>query len=187
MDYAANQGVDWVVLTNGVCWRVYKVTFSKPLDHELVIEIDFLALDPKKQADLEPLYMWCKEGWIKSILGEYHTQKQALSRFFLGAMVLSEPVLEVIRRELRRVSPDVRIEIDQIRQALSSEVLKRDVMEGEKAEEAAKKIARAANKALRVRTGKQPEEAATSPVPVQSAEPVQPPKQPDSSSDKPAA
>lgn len=155
VDYAANQGVDWVVLTNGVRWRVYKVIFAKPIDQELVIEIDFCGLDHKSQSDLESLYLWCKEGWIKSVLGDYHTQKQALSRFFLGAMVLSDPVVEVIRRELRRVSPDVRIEIDQIRDVLSAEVLKREVMEGDKAEEARKKIARAANKALRAKAAKQ--------------------------------
>ena len=154
VDYAANQGVDWVVLTNGVCWRVYKVTFAKPIDQELVVEIDFCALDGKKSSDIETLYLWCREGWIKSALGDYHTQKQALSRFFLGAMVLSDPVVEVIRRELRRVSPDVRIEIDQIRRVLSAEVLKREVMEGDKALEAGRKIARAANKAIREKAAK---------------------------------
>ncbi len=149
VDYAANQGVDWVLLTNGVTWRVYKVAFTKPIDQELVLEIDFLTLGPKNQKDLESLYLLCKEGWVKSVLGEYHTQKQALSRFFLGAMVLTDPVLDVVRRELRRVSPDVRITTEEIKHVLSSEVLKREVMEGEKADEARKKIARTAAKILR--------------------------------------
>jgi hypothetical protein len=74
----------------------------------------------------------------------------ALSRFFDGAMLLTDPVLEVIRHELRRVSPDVRINIEQIGSVLSSEVIKRDVLEGEKADEARKKIAKAAAKALRI-------------------------------------
>jgi hypothetical protein len=165
VDYAANQGVDWVVLTNGAMWRVYKVTFTKPIDHELVIEIDFCSLDARRSADLETLYLWCKEGWIKSVLGDYHTQKQALSRFFLGAMVLTDPVVEVIRRELRRVSPDVRIEIEQIRNVLSTEVLKREVMEGDKSDEARKKIARAASKALRAKSDKQPPAGADEPEP----------------------
>src|SRR5206468_11821477 len=82
VDYAANQGVDWVVLTNGLRWRVYNVTFAKPIDQELVIEIDFCALNPGSQIDLESLYLLCKEGWIKSVLGDYQLQKQALSRFF---------------------------------------------------------------------------------------------------------
>lgn len=155
VDYAANQGVDWVVLTNGLNWRIYKVIFAKPIDQELVIEIDFCALDPKNDTGIESLFLLCKEGWIKSVLGDYHTQRQALSRFFLGAMVLSDPVVDVIRRELRRVSPDVRIESEQIRDVLSSEVLKREVMEGDKAEEARKKIARAASKALRAKAAKQ--------------------------------
>jgi predicted type IV restriction endonuclease len=151
VDYAANQGVDWVVLTNGMHWRVYNVIFGKPIDQELVIEIDVCSMNPKSQADLDILYLFCKEGWIKSVLGDYQLQKQALSRFFLGALILSDPVLEVIRRELRRVSPDVRIEIEQIRGVLGAEVLKREVIDGDKAAEARKKIARAASKLLRKR------------------------------------
>ncbi len=155
VDYAANQGVDWVLLTNGVSWRVYHIIFAKPIDQELVIDIDFCALNSRSDADVELLYLWCKEGWQRSVLGEYHTHKQALSRFFIGAMVLTDPVLEVLRRELRRVSPDVRIETEQIRAVMAAEVIKRDVMEGEKAEEARKKIARAANKVLRASSPKE--------------------------------
>lgn len=149
VDYAANQGVDWVLLTNGICWRVYHVVFAKPIDQELVVNIDFSTLNPRLEADMELLYLWCKEGWQKSMLTDYHTQKQALSRFFVGAMLLTDPVLDVIRRELRRVSPDVKIDTDQISAVLTTEVIKREVLEGEKAEEARKKIARAAAKALR--------------------------------------
>ena len=32
VDYATNKGVDWVLLKNGVCWRVYHVIFAKPID-----------------------------------------------------------------------------------------------------------------------------------------------------------
>lgn len=151
VDYAANQGVDWVLLTNGLQWRVYHIVFAKPIDQELVVDIDFCALNHKSQRDLELLYLWCKEGWVRSVLGEYHTQKQALSRFFLGAIVLSDPIIDVMRRELRRVSPEVKIEPEQIKAVLTNEVLKREVMEGDKAVEARRKISRAATKSLRTR------------------------------------
>jgi len=154
VDYAANQGVDWVLLTNGIRWCVYRVFFTRPIGQELVVDIDISALNSRSDSDLETLYLWCKEGWQRSALGDFHTQKQALSRFFLGATVLSDPVLEIVRRELRRVSPDVRIDIEQIRTVLVNEVLKREVMEDPKAEEARKKIARAANKALRAKEAK---------------------------------
>lgn len=154
VDYSANQGTDWVILTNGEVWRIYKVTFAKPIDQELVFEFNFSELNPKKSDDLALLYNLTREGWARSALGEFHAQRQALSRFFLGAMILSDPVLEIIRRELRRLSPDIKIGIEQIKSALTQDVLKREVVEGEKAQEARKKISRVASRALRTRATK---------------------------------
>jgi hypothetical protein len=142
VDYAANQGVDWVVLTNGESWRIYRIIFAKPIGQELVLEFSFSALSSRSTGDIETLHLLSRESWAKSLLGDYHTQRQALSRFFIGAMLLSEPVLEILRRELRKVSPGVRIDMDEISSVLSGEVIKRDVLEGEKAEEAKKKIQR---------------------------------------------
>ena len=149
VDYAANQGVDWVLLTNGVSWRVYHVRFSKPIEHELVIDLNFTQLDTRNNQDIDHLFLWCKEGFAKSVLGEYHDQRQALNRFFVGAVIMTDPVLEVIRRELRRISPDVKIDVDQLRPVVRDEVLKRDVVEGEKALEAQKALVKASSKALR--------------------------------------
>jgi hypothetical protein len=154
VDYAANQGVTWVVLTNGITWRIYKVTFEKPIGQDLVVDIDFLSLKPKN--DFEHLYLWCKEAWgASSALDEFEARKQALSRFLIGAVILSDPVLDVIRRELRRVSQlskvsaDVKIDTEQIEQVLADEVIKREVLEGAKADEAARKVAKAAGKLLK--------------------------------------
>ena len=149
VDYAVNGPVDWVVLTNGILWRVYKVIFSKPVDHELVIEINFLTLNHHVPADLETLFLYTRESWGKSALNDFYDQKQALSRFSIGAVLLTEPVLTVVKRELKRISPDAKIDTREIREVLEQEVLKREVVEGDKANAAARRIARAANKALR--------------------------------------
>jgi len=144
IDYAANQGVDWVVLTNGSNWRIYKVGFTKPVTHELVIEFDINSLNPKKAEDIETLYLIAREGVVKSALGDFNAQRQALNRFCISAVLLSDCVLDVVRRELRRISPDVKIENDQISKVLIADVLKRDVVEGDKADEARRKLSRAA-------------------------------------------
>jgi hypothetical protein len=156
VDYAVNGPVDWVVLTNGVLWRVYRVIFSKPVDHELVVEFNFLTLSHHSSEDLERLFLFTKESWSKSALSDFYDQKQALSRFSIGALLLSDPVLAVVKRELKRLSPDVRIDVEQIRGVLENEVLKREVVEGDKADEASKRISRAASKALRSRADKKP-------------------------------
>ena len=154
VDYAANQGVDWVSLTNGNLWRVYKLIFSKPIDKEVVVEIDFSQISSRAEKDVEKLYLLCKEGWQKSALGAYHTQQQALSRYFVGSILKTDAVLDVIRRELKRVSPDVKIDTEEIRFVLVNEVIKRDVFEGDKAQEAAKKVNKTAQRQLRSTTKK---------------------------------
>jgi predicted type IV restriction endonuclease len=156
VDYAANQGVEWVILTNAQTWQVYKVSFGKPISNELLMSLNFLVIDPKNDADIESLYLLTREAQGKSLLDEYHEQKQALSKYCIGAVIMTEPVLAVIRRELKRLSPDVRIDVGEIQQVVSQEVIKRDVLEGDKAAEAARKISRAANKALRAKTAEPP-------------------------------
>ena len=165
IDYAANQGVDWVVLTNGALWRVYKVIFAKPIDQELVCEFDFLNLDAKDDTHLQFLFLLTKEGWAKSAVGEFHQQKQALSRFTVGAALMSDSVLSAVRKELKRVSPDVRIEAEQISTVLEHEVIKRDVLESEKYAEAIKAIARAAAKIARNKKEEAPQDV----VPISAA------------------
>jgi hypothetical protein len=150
VDYAANQGVEWVALTNGNLWKVFRVIFAKPIEAELVLDIDLLALNHKSAADLERVYLLTRESMAKSGLYAYHDHLQATNRFYLAAVVLSDAVLETVRRELRRLS-DAKVEIEDLRLALQQEVIKREVLEGEKADGARKKVTRAAGKMLRIR------------------------------------
>ena len=149
VDYAANQGIEWVALTNGADWQVFRVSFGKPIDKELVVDINILALSAKDDEHIARLFLLTKESIVKSALEAYHDQKQATSKFILSAVIQSDPVLDVLRRELRRLSPDVRVENEEIRAALTSDVLKREVIEGEHAEQARKKVQRAASRLLR--------------------------------------
>lgn len=148
-DYAAKEGVDWVILTNGIVWRVYKMLFAKPVEFETVLEFNFCEVNPKSDDDIELLALISKESWHKARLDEFETKRQALNKFSLAALILSEPVLDVVRRELRRLSPGIKVDVEQISVVLQSEVIKREVLEGEKADAARKLVSRAANRALR--------------------------------------
>jgi hypothetical protein len=151
VDCGANQGVEWVILTNSSAWRDYRITFAQPISQELVYECDLLTLNPKARAEVEDLFLLAKEGHLKSALNEYHAQRQAMSRHYLGAVILDDVVVDVIRRELRHLSPDVKIDKDELRHTLEHDVLKREVIEGDKADEARRKIARFQSRALRAK------------------------------------
>jgi predicted type IV restriction endonuclease len=150
VDYAANQGVEWVALTNGEWWRVFRVIFGKPIDTELVLDLNFLSLQPKNAAQLESLFLLTRESMLKSGLYAYHDHLQATNKFYLAAIVLNDAVIETIRRELRRVS-DVKVEVEELRALLREEVIKRDVLEGDKGEAARKKVSKSAGKLLRIK------------------------------------
>jgi predicted type IV restriction endonuclease len=70
VDYAANQGCEWVALTNGIAWQVYKVGFSKPIQHELVVSLDLATMNPRSAEHIDLLGLLAKEGWQKAHLGE---------------------------------------------------------------------------------------------------------------------
>jgi hypothetical protein len=150
VDYAVNQGIDWAILTNGVVWQVYKVTYSKPIEKELILEMDLLNLSAKNDSDIESLFLLAKEGLDRSALSEYQTQLNATNRFVLAALIQTEPVLTVIRREVRRIAPDVKLSIEDVSQALTKDLFKRDVIEGEQAEKARKIVQKMAKKRLRL-------------------------------------
>lgn len=155
VDYAANLGVEWVVLTNGVRWIVYHMLFLKPIDKELVADISFLNLSAKNPNDLELLYMLTREGLMATALADYYEKQQAVNRYTVAAVIQTEPIVSAIKRELRRLADGVIPSTEDIERILTSEVLKREVLEDEKAQEAKKKISRAIAKKKREQT-KQP-------------------------------
>ena len=149
VDYAANLGIDWVVLTNGIIWNVYHVIFSKPIDKELVVSFDATQLKTRLEKDLEVIYLLCKEGWQKSALTDFKSQQEALSRYTIGALLQSDSLLDVLKRELRRISPDIKIDEQSILDVLLNEVIKREVLEGDKAQKAQKDVVKASKTLLR--------------------------------------
>ncbi len=166
VDYAANKGVDWVVLTNGHIWRIYKVSFTKPINQELIAEVDFLAVNHKKEEELERLFVLCKEGWQKSAIQDLYGQSQMLSRYTIGAAILSEPILEAVRRELRKAFPDAGlVDIDVISSILSDEVIRREVLEGDNALQASKKLARGVARNQKQKSEKKEDAGSPPPAP----------------------
>ena len=152
--YGANHGIPWVVLTNGIDWQIYKIKFERPVSCDLVCALDLTMINPRKQEDQDKVFLLCKEGIAKAAIEEFHDHVQSVNRFTIAAIALSRPVLSLIRRELRKISPGVKVTETEIEGILSSEVLKRDVVEGQSAEKASKRMKRVLRQKTRKRTAK---------------------------------
>ncbi len=148
-NYAADAGIEWVVLTNGVFWRVYKIVFSKPVDKQLVYDFNFCELSAKKQSDIEMLYYLCKEAFGKSSknsLEDLHAQKQIFNKHIVGQVILTDSVVDSIRKHIKKIYPDIKVTNDELYALIFNDIFKRDVIEGDAAVEAKKAVQKAEKK-----------------------------------------
>jgi hypothetical protein len=167
LDYAANQGAEYVVLTNGIVWQVHRVKFEQPVGCEEILSLDLL--DPSVRAvDLIPrLYLLSREAANTDDLEEHRKRCEVTSRYVVGQLLLTEPVLKVVRREIRTLDPDVRVTTEHLGELLHNEVIKRDVLDGDRAAAAVKIVRRAARRRQRKADQEGEPVAAAAPVAVQ--------------------
>lgn len=134
VNYGVNKGINWVILTNGIIWKVYKLKFEQPVSWDLVLTVDLLNVNVKDDADIENLFVICKEGVLKSAREELYEKVQCVNRFVIGQLILNEPVLSVIRKELRKMSDGINVAEEEIGEIIRTSVLKRDIVDEEQSE-----------------------------------------------------
>lgn len=166
VDYAANQGAEWVVLTNGAVWRVYKVMFSQPIDKVLVCEVDLLSLGPKNADVVELFGNLSREEFSKDTMGDYLQRKEMSSKFVLAAVLTTETMVEQLRKEIRRLS-GIRIDADYLKQTLCGEVIKRELIDSDEGKLAQTTVKRC------LRAQKKVKNTDTDPAKTDAVEPVQ--------------
>ena len=140
IDYAANKGIDWVILTNGLKWYVYKVSFTKPINKELVYEFTFTDLKTRNKKDLELLFSISKEGLMKMSLNELYEQSLTTNKYIVGNLLFSESVVDSLRKEIKRNFKYASQKNTELKEILSKDVIKREIIEGEDADLGRKKI-----------------------------------------------
>jgi hypothetical protein len=151
IDYGANHGIEWVILTNGICWRIYKIHFRQPIDKSLVADLDLLQTSPRDPQMIECLGNLSREGFAHSSMTALYQRQQVTSKFSLASLLLSAPMIAALRKELRRVFPGIRVEDDFLHSALANEVLKRELVESEEAKQAADVLKKAVRSAARTK------------------------------------
>lgn len=166
IDYGANQGVEWILLTNAIVWRVDKIQFGQPIDKTLVFELDLLKARPRDNYVLECFGNLSREGFTQSSMRAFQQQQEATSKFSVAAVLMSEAVLTAIRRELRRIHASVRIDEAVLYNVVRNDVLKREVVDSDEARVAQDALKKSLRSVARAKKQVQPsaEVAGTAPA-----------------------
>lgn len=140
VNYAANLPCDWVVLTNGLRWKVYKVNFTKPIDRILVLDLDLSNAKPKGKDVIECFGSLSREAFTQSSMSLLFETKRAMSTYSIAAILVSDPIVRGVRHELRKLADGLNPNIDDVRKIIGDQIIKRELIEGEEAKLAAKAV-----------------------------------------------
>ena len=151
IDYGANAGVSWVILTNAENWIIYKIKFGKPIEKELVAEFNLLSVTLKSENSLMPLFVISKDGQEKSIIDDYYSSIQAKSKYIIGALLNSDEVYSLIRRNMKKLYEDVKITNEEIADIMANDIIKREILDSDESKKAKKDIERILKKIERAK------------------------------------
>jgi len=98
--YAAEGNIRWVLLTNGVQWNLYHLSFEEGIEYERVFAVD-LETDPSDKA-AEQLGLLHRQAIRGGDLDKIWEVQKALSPESIGKALFTEEALRFIRREIRK-------------------------------------------------------------------------------------
>lgn len=102
--YAVNEGVEWLILTNGVHWQVYHLTGGLPVVVDLAFDVDLLGDEETVAQKADQLFYISLESFKRRQIDELWKAKRATGPKSLATVVTSPPVVDTIRKELRKAS-----------------------------------------------------------------------------------
>jgi len=125
--YAVNEGVEWMILTNGAHWQVYHLTPGMPVVIDLAFEVDLLSTTDGPTHKADKMFYLAKEALKRRQIDELWLTQAATSPKRLAEAILSDAVIAAIKTEVRRRSKQ-RVEEKDLRQKLQAEVLRTDTL-----------------------------------------------------------
>lgn len=100
-NYAAQNNYRWVILTNGVDWHLYRLTFDEGIEYERAFVVS-LGEEGHFEEATQRLALLHKQSIKKGDLETFWEKTAALDSSSIGKVLFSEDVLMRIRREIRR-------------------------------------------------------------------------------------
>lgn len=127
-NYGSRMGIKWVLLTNGIEWQLYHLSFNETegIAHDLIFSINLIDEFEDLNKVWNCLGLLEKSNILNDSLEDFLNHKKALSPQSLIKTLFTENVLTVLRRELNR-SGEVRLDFDDIIAAIK-DVLSKDAI-----------------------------------------------------------
>lgn len=100
--YAVDEGIDWIILTNGDEWRAYRTEIDGKIPvtkHVFTVRLSDSDMKPAEKAEL--FYLFSEEANRKKEIEDYYQRRIALSGENLADHILSDDVINKLRVSLK--------------------------------------------------------------------------------------
>ena len=114
--YAANEGIDWIILLNGREIELYKVNFNKPISTTLIFRLNLLDKDDFKCAP-EQLWYLTKTSIERNEIEEFWKRANILQHENLAKILYSEEIVKRLRNDLKN-STDIYFQLEDVAESL---------------------------------------------------------------------
>jgi len=126
--YSASHNLPWMLLTDGRTWICYHLSSGTPPAIDEVFHLDLLEAGNDPASVVDCLYLLSKEAVKRNLISEYWEVARATSPEMVGSCLLSDRVIQGIRREVRRRTGQ-RIKAARIYDVLRTQVMKGSLVE----------------------------------------------------------
>ena len=99
LEYAANEGIDWILLTNARQFILYRVLFKKPIASKEVFSINLM--EKTKRNTIRQIFLITKKSVEKNELEEYWNKFKALEPHRLCKIFYDKKIVSYIKRKLK--------------------------------------------------------------------------------------
>jgi hypothetical protein len=99
--YAVNEGIEWMLLTNGIQWQAYHMTPGMPVSIDLALEVDLLGPEPPAKK-VEALFHLTREALKRHLIDDLWKAKRTTAPRAIAQILASPAVVTVVRKELGR-------------------------------------------------------------------------------------
>lgn len=123
INYGANEGIEWAVLTNGKNFDFYKILFSKPIESRKIFSLD-LSDGASIKSNVEQLQFLHRDAVSKKGLKCLWNKCEALDPLNVAGILYSNEGIGLIRKMIRK-KYDERCDDEEIIKAIDRIVLEK--------------------------------------------------------------
>ena len=132
VSYGATEGISWIILTNGINWKLFKLIHTDRVEENLVYNIYFDNINLRKESsEIDQMFLISKLGFSKGLVESVFEQQQLVNKYNIGSILMSDKVANAVKSQLKTLNSSIKVNNDEVKMIIENDIIKREIVENE--------------------------------------------------------